>query len=72
MIFKYRNYFYKEVENIKKALIDNGFSNYIVDEQIKRTIKNVNQQNKHCTTPSRIQTLSLQSSEVHTKVTSLL
>ena len=23
----------------------------IVDEQIKRMIKNVNQQNKHCTTP---------------------
>ena len=43
--------FYKEVENIKQALINNGFPNYIVDEQIKRMIKNVNQQNKHCTTP---------------------
>ena len=28
------------------------FPNYIVDEQIKRMIKNVNQQNKQCTTPS--------------------
>ena len=31
--------FYKEVENIKHALINNGFPNYIVDEQIKRMIK---------------------------------
>ena len=29
----------------------NGFPNYIVDEQIKRMIKNVNQQNKHWTIP---------------------
>ena len=43
--------FYKEVENLKQALINNGFPNYIVDEQIIRMIKNVNQQNKHCTTP---------------------
>ena len=48
--------FYKEVENIKQALNDNGFPNYIVDEQIKRMIKNVNQQNKQCTTPSSQQT----------------
>ena len=48
--------FYKEVENIKQALINNGFPNYIVDEQIKRMIKNVNQQNKQCTTPSSQQT----------------
>ena len=36
--------------------IYNGFPNYIVDEQIKRMIKNVNQQNKQCTTPSSQQT----------------
>ena len=41
----------KEVENIKQALIKNGFPNHIVHEQIKRMIKNVNQYNKHCTTP---------------------
>ena len=35
--------FYKEVQYIKQALINNGFPNYIVDEQIKRMIKNVNQ-----------------------------
>ena len=40
------NIYHKEVENIKEALINNGFPNYIVDEQIKRMIKNVNQQNK--------------------------
>ena len=82
---------------------------YIVDEQIKRMIKNVNHQNKHCTTPPSQQTyiklfyrnqmhynyksdekilktlihrnihtataqmlFFLQSSNVHTKVTSLL
>ena len=33
--------FYKEEENIKQALIDNGFPNYIVDERIKRMIKNL-------------------------------
>ena len=43
--------FYKEIENIKQAHINNGFPNNIVDEKIKRMIKNVNQQNKHCTTP---------------------
>ena len=48
--------FYKDVENITQALINNGFPNYIVDEQIKRMIKNVNQQNKHCTTPPSQQT----------------
>ena len=48
--------FYKEVENIKQAFINNGFPNYIVNEQIKRMIKNVNQQNKHCTTQSSQQT----------------
>ena len=50
------HFFYKEVENIKQTLVNNGFPNYIVDEQIKRMIKNVNQQNKHCTTPSSQQT----------------
>ena len=48
--------FYKEVENIKQALINNGFPNYIVDEQIKRMTKDVNQQNKHCSTPPSQQT----------------
>ena len=48
--------FYKEVENIKQALINNGFPNYIVDEQIKCMVKNVNQQNKQCTTPPIQQT----------------
>ena len=43
--------FYEEIENMKQALINNGFPNYIVDEQIKCMIKNVHQQNKHCTTP---------------------
>ena len=32
---------------------DNGFPNYIVDEQLKCMIKKVNQQNKHFTTPPR-------------------
>ena len=31
--------FYKELENIKQTLINNGFPNYIFDEQIKCTIK---------------------------------
>ena len=44
--------FYKEVENIKQALINNGFPNYIVDEQIKRVVGSVNQRDKQCTTPS--------------------
>ena len=56
LISSSKTIFYKEVENIKQALINNGFSNYIVDEQIKRMIKNVNQQNKHCTTPPSQQT----------------
>ena len=29
---------------MKQALINNGFLNYIVDEQIKRMIKNVKKQ----------------------------
>ena len=32
-------------------LKNNGFPNYTADEQMKGMIKNVNQQNKHCTTP---------------------
>ena len=41
------------------ALIDNGCPNYIVDKQIKRMIKNVNQQNRTVgTTPSSQQTYS--------------
>ena len=35
--------FYKEVENIKQALMNNEFPDYIVDEKIKSMIKNVNQ-----------------------------
>ena len=42
LISSSKTIFYKEVENIKQALINNGFPNYIVDEQIKRMIKNVN------------------------------
>ena len=42
--------FYKEIQNIKQALINNGFPNYLVDEQIKRMIKNVKQQHILCTT----------------------
>ena len=49
LISSSKTIFHKEVENIKQGLINNGFPNYIV-EQIKRMIKNVNQQNKHCTT----------------------
>ena len=56
LISSSKTIFYKEVENIRQALVNNGFPNYIVDEQIKRMIKNVNQQNKHCTTPSSQQT----------------
>ena len=51
LISSSKTIFYKEVENIKQALINNGFPNYIFDEQIKRTIKNVNQQNKDCIIP---------------------
>ena len=43
MISSSKTIFYKEVENIKQAFINNGFHNYLVDEQIKRMIKNVNQ-----------------------------
>ena len=42
--------------NINQALINNGFPNCIVEERIKRMIKNVNQQNKHCTIPPSQQT----------------
>ena len=56
LISSSKTIFYKEVENIKQALINNGFPNYIVDEKIKHKIKNVNQQNKHCTTPPSQQT----------------
>ena len=56
LISSSKTIFYKEVKNKKQALIDNGFPNYIVDEQINRMIKNVNQQNKQCTTPSSQQT----------------
>ena len=48
LISSSKTIFYKEVENIKQALINNRFPNYIFDEQIKRMIKNVNKQNKHC------------------------
>ena len=41
---------------MKQALIKNWFPNYIVDEQIKRAIRNVSQQNKHCNTPTNKQT----------------
>ena len=56
LISSSKTIFYKEIENIKQALIYNGFPNNFVDEQIKRMIKNVNQQNKHCTTPPSQQT----------------
>ena len=49
--------FYIELKNIKQTLINNGSPNYIVDEQIKRTIGNVSQSNKHCDTPTNKQTL---------------
>ena len=56
LISSSKTIFYKELESIKQALINNGFPNYIIDEQIKHMIKNVNQQNKHCTTPHSQQT----------------
>ena len=56
LISRAKTVFGKEVENIKQSLINNGFPNYFVDEQIKLMIKNVNQQNKHCTTPPSQQT----------------
>ena len=40
--------FYKDIKNIKQTLINNGFPNNIVDEQIKCIIKNGCEQNKHC------------------------
>ena len=52
LISSCKTIFYKELENIKQTLINKCFPNYIVDEQIKRTIRNVNQQNKHCNTPT--------------------
>ena len=51
-----KQYFIKREKNIKQALINNGFPNYIVEEKIRRMIKNVNQQNKLCTTPPSQQT----------------
>ena len=36
---------------MKQILISNKFPNYIFDEQIKRKIKNINQQNKYCNAP---------------------
>ena len=56
LISSSKTIFYKEVGNIKQALINNGFPNYIVDEQIKRMIKSINQQNKHWTSPPSQQT----------------
>ena len=40
--------FYKELKNIEQAILNNVFPDNIVDKQIKRAIKNCNQQNKHC------------------------
>ena len=51
LISSSKTMFYKELKNIKQTLINNGFPNYIVNEQIKPTIKNVSQQNEHCNTP---------------------
>ena len=45
--------FYKELKNVKQTFINEEFPNYIVDEQIKCTVNNVSQQNKHCNTPPR-------------------
>ena len=56
LISSSKTIFYKEIKNIKQTLINNWFTCYIVDEQIKRIIKNVSQQNKHCTIPSSQQT----------------
>ena len=39
LISSSKTIFYKEIENIKQALINNGFPNYIVDEQIKVWLK---------------------------------
>ena len=40
---------------MKQTLINNWFPNYTADEQIKRTIRNVSQQNKHCNSPTNKQ-----------------
>ena len=50
-----KQYFTKKWNNTKQTLINNGFHNYIVDEQIESIIKNVRQQYKHCNTPSNKQ-----------------
>ena len=42
LISSSKTIFYKEGEKIKQSLTNNGFPNYIADEQIKRMIKNVN------------------------------
>ena len=52
LISSFKTIFYKELKNIKQTLISNGFPNYIVDEQIQPTIRNVSQQNKHGNTPT--------------------
>ena len=51
LISSSKTIFYKELKNGNQTLINNGFPNYIVDEQIKCIIKNVSQQNKYCNTP---------------------
>ena len=38
----FKTIFYIELKNIRKTVITNDFSNPIVDEQIKRAIKNIN------------------------------
>ena len=43
LISSSKTIFYKQVENRERALLNNVCINYIVDEQIKRMIKNVNQ-----------------------------
>ena len=72
LIFSSKTIFYKEVENIKQALINNGFPNYIVDEQIKRMIKNDNRQNKHSTTPLPQSTNIYQTFFTVTKCTTII
>ena len=65
--------FYKELENIKQTLINKSFPNYIVDEQIKRTIGNDNQQNKHCNAPTNKQEfIKLFTVTKWTKITNLM
>ena len=55
LIFSFKTIFHKKLENIKQTIINNGFPNYIFDEQINCSIKNVSQQNKHCNTPTNKQ-----------------